>query len=90
MDALTTSDTLTVTRGNQAIGLAKGQKLEVRAVRPLGADYSHFVNVEVRVLSGTGAGRYLTLSTRYETSLHKAALSLGCGDGVNSVKVERA
>lgn len=90
MDAITTGTKLLVTKGNKAIGLALGTTIEVRSVTPLGAAYSHFVDVGLRVLTGRDAGKTLKLSTRYETSLHKASLNLGCGDGINHVKVERA
>lgn len=85
MDPITVGTTLTVTTGNQRIGLKRGQRVTVEGIKPLGRDFSHFVNVTLR----DGNGRRFGVSTRYESSLARPVLSFGNGDGINTIKAER-
>lgn len=69
MSKIQIGDRVLVEKGCRTLGISKGVTAKVEDVKLLGAEYSHFVRVVLRVTNGLAAGKVFSLNARHENRL---------------------
>lgn len=76
-----------VEKGCRAYGIDKGCRAVVKAVEPLGPDYSHNVAVTLFMLSGFNSGKTFRLHARHMNRLSDPVVNLSALRPEHTVKV---
>lgn len=76
-------------KGCQARGLDKGISVQIKAVEPLGAEYSYSVKVTFVPVNGFKAGRTFIFFARHINRLSDASIRLNDGMPSHTIEIQR-
>ena len=86
VEALKPGDYLTVVAGCRALGINKHAKAVIREIKELGAEFSHFVSVQIQLVHG---GKVCTLTARHINRLSDPEFNLAGNMPERKIRVRR-
>jgi hypothetical protein len=87
--AIIAGTVIRVSKGCKAFGVDKGVSAKVLEVTPLGADYSHQVQVRLFFLNGFKSGKTITLTARHPNRMSDTSVRLHNGDPTKNIEIVR-
>lgn len=82
---LTAGTKVTIVKGCKARDLSKGTKAVVTAITPMGAEYSHMVQIVLAM-----NGRTIALWARHLNRLSEATIAMNDGNPSHRIEIKRA
>jgi hypothetical protein len=84
------NDKVLIEKGCRALGITKGATAVVKAITPLGADYSHSVRVTLYFLNSFMSGKTVSLYARHVNRLSDTFVSMHTGRPEHRIEIKRS